>query len=385
MEAQTQVVQKYPCEKCGAELQYEPGTVVLKCAYCGHETRIAPTGTVEELPLESFFDRAVLNPVEESEKLIHCNTCAAEFTVAPNEVTKACPFCGSVVLVDTPPQHRIAPNAVLPFVLRDTRARDELGKWLGSRFWAPNDLKKLALKEGRLKGMYIPYWTFDSDTTTDYTGMRGIHYYETQTYTDSNGQTRTRQVRRTRWYPASGTVYLEFDDVLVLGSDAVPSKYGQRMQEWDLDSLSPWEPKFLVGFQALRYDRDLATCWANAQEMMQPIIDMEIRRDIGGDEQQIHTKDTSYDRNTFKHVLLPMYAASYRYRGKTYRVLVNGRNGTVHGEAPISFWKVFLAVLLGLIVLGTVFYFYNQSQSQGSGGQRSMPSGFSPDSVPGGF
>ncbi len=353
----------YPCEQCGAQLEYQPGTTTLRCPYCGHVTAIAPPSEmVEELDLRTHFDSSRLDTSLELERMVHCNSCAAEFSVPPTEVTQSCPFCGSNVVVAAEPENRITPNGVLPFGFREQQGREHLGKWLGSRFWAPNDLKQMALKEGKLKGMYIPYWTYDSETTTEYTGQRGDHYYETETYTDSDGDTQTRTVQRTAWSFAAGTVFVPFDDVLVLGSDAIPEKYGQRLLNWDLPSLVSYEKQYLVGFQTLRYSRDLQTCWFTAQEFMQPGIDQAIRVDIGGDEQRISSKDTVYENNTFKHLLLPVFAGSYRYRGKSFRVLVNGRTGDVQGEAPISFWKVFFAVLLGLIVVGTAIYFYSQSK-----------------------
>lgn len=355
---------RFPCANCGAQLVFQPGTTHLKCQYCGFEQDIVPEGDpVVELDIHAFSDKSRLDMEKEVDDVIHCNSCAAEFTVPANEVTKACPFCGSNVVVEAVQESRIKPNGILPFVLNDKRARDEVGKWLGSRFWAPNDLKKMALKEGQLKGMYIPFWTYDAFTETDYSGMRGEYYYVTVTDTDSEGRTRSRQERRTAWYPASGQVEVDFDDLLVLASNAIPEKYGRRLQQWDLSMVAPADKKFLVGFQTMRYSIDLENGFQIAEGMMVPKIDQAIRYDIGGDEQQIHSRDTRYYDVTFKHLLLPVWVGGYRYRGKSFRFLVNGRSGEIQGEAPISFWKVLIAVLLGLIVVGTIAYFYMQSQN----------------------
>lgn len=350
-------IQRYPCEQCGAQLTFEPGTTVLKCPYCAHETPIQPPDqAVEELDIYAFLDKANLNLELEKDRVLHCNNCAAEFTVPANQETQECPFCGSNVVVPTESEQRIIPNGVLPFVVPDKAARGHVQAWLNSRFWAPNDLKKLALKEGRLKGMYIPYWTFDAQTETDYTGMRGDHYYETESYTDSNGNRQTRQVQKTRWWPASGHVSVHFDDVLVLGSAAIPERYAQRLVKWELASVASFEPRFLVGFQSMRYDIDLTSGFARAQEFMQPAIDQAIRYDIGGDEQRISSKDTQYLDPTFKLLLLPIWVGGYRYRGKSFRFLVNGQSGEIQGEAPVSFWKVFFAVLLGLLLIGLIIF-----------------------------
>jgi hypothetical protein len=105
---------------------------------------------------------------------------------------------------------------------------------------------------------------------------------------------------------------------------------------------------------------------AVGRDRMQPGIDQAIRWDIGGDAQQILTKNTQYLNNTFKLLQLPVWVGGYRYRNKPYRFVVNGRTGEVQGEAPVSFWKVFFAVLLGLLIVGTIVYFSQQNKDGSS-------------------
>jgi hypothetical protein len=53
--------------------------------------------------------------------------------------------------------------------------------------------------------------------------------------------------------------------------------------------------------------------------------------------------------------LLPVWIASYRYSNKVYNFMVNGQTGKVQGEAPISWWKVLLTVLIVLLLLACIF------------------------------
>lgn len=359
--------QRYPCGQCGAQLEFKPGTTHLSCPYCGHEQDIpASIEQIEELNFADYIEGALLETIQESEQVLHCNNCGAEYTLPANQESGHCPFCGSNVVVPADPEKRIQPKSLLPFVITRPVAREKFSMWVGSRFWAPNDLKKLALEEGGLSGMYIPYWTYDSFTTTAYVGQRGEHYWVTESYTDSNGNRQTRQVRKTRWYPASGVVFVPFDDVLVLGSTHLPPKYAQALNSWDLQNLTPYQPQFLSGFQAMRYDVPLDQGFEKAKEFMAPVIHQAICRDIGGDEQRVIEAKTQYDRITFKHVLLPIWSGAYRYKGKSWSYLVNGQTGEIRGEAPISAWKVAIAVILGLIIAGTIIYFISQGESQSS-------------------
>ena len=87
----------------------------------------------------------------------------------------------------------------------------------------------------------------------------------------------------------------------------------------------------------------------------------DIKFDIGGDRQRISSVDTDVSAVTFKHVLLPVWLAAYKYRGQSYRFVVNGQSGRVQGERPYSAWKIAGAVVLGLIVAAGVAYLASQS------------------------
>jgi hypothetical protein len=97
--------------------------------------------------------------------------------------------------------------------------------------------------------------------------------------------------------------------------------------------------------------RDGAAGFARAREVIAPEIQINVRNDIGGDEQRIEGLSTSYYDVTFKHLLLPVYAGAYRYNGKLFQILVNGRTGEIQGARPYSFWKIALLVVFLLFVV----------------------------------
>ena len=93
-----------------------------------------------------------------------------------------------------------------------------------------------------------------------------------------------------------------------------------------------------------------------AEDLMEQMLIRDVKFDIGGDAQQISSMNTRYTDITFKHVLLPIWLASYRWQNKSYRVVVNGRTGQVAGERPYSIWKIAFAVVLGIAVAGAIGY-----------------------------
>ncbi len=355
----------FKCGSCAAQMEFKPGVQAQVCPYCGFENPIPQSEEdIRELDFLSYLrDHADQEESDESMTVI-CQECGAETTVDPEVVAEDCPFCGSPQVSTAQSGKKIKPKSLLPFQVTRDEAAAAFRKWITGLWFAPNCLKKMAQQDRRINGMYVPYWTYDSRTTSFYRGERGEHYWETQHYTTTeNGKTvhKTRQVRKTRWYPASGTVWASFDDVLVLASNSLPRKYTEKLEPWDLPNLVPYQDEYLSGFRAESYHIDLPQGFEIAQGVMDAHIRVLVCRDIGGDEQRIHSVKTQHDNVTFKHILLPVWISAYRYQNQAYRFLVNARTGEVQGERPYSWLKITLLVLAILAAVGVVFLMVQSS------------------------
>ncbi len=359
----------FKCANCAGQMTFSPGAKAQKCPYCGHENPIPDSDAdVHELDYVSHL-RQLADTEETTEQLtVTCQECGAATTTDPNIVARECPFCGSPLVATAHSQKLIQPRSLLPFHITRTQAQSSFRKWLSSRWFAPNSLKKMAQQDGKLKGIYVPFWTYDSRTTSAYRGERGEHYWETQHYTArENGKTvhKTRRVRKTRWYPASGTVQASFDDILILASNSLPRKYTEKLEPWDIENLVPYQDDYLSGFQAESYQVDLATGFESAQGIMDSHIRQRVRRDIGGDEQRIHSLSTQYHQVTFKHILLPVWISAYRCKNLVFRFLVNARTGEVQGERPWSWVKIALLTLVVLLIGGLIALIATNGSSVG--------------------
>lgn len=369
-QATQQKIHRYPCPACGANLLFEPKDGFLVCPYCGNKEAI-PT-TAEQIEERSYEQYLQVRP-EQLERLsadaleVQCQSCGALVTFTPPEVARQCDFCGAQIVAQPKiADPMLAPEAVLPFGITQQQASAGLRQWLSSRWFAPNALKHFAQPDA-IDGIYLPFWTYDSHTTSYYTGERGEHYYETETYYERDAQgnqvERTRQVRHTRWYNASGTVTRWFDDLLVPATVSLPQHRLDALEPWDLNELKPYDPAFLSGYKAQRYQVDLAQGFERAKQMASGVIASDVRRDIGGDEQRIHNIQTHYSGITFKHLLLPVYAGAYRFNQKVYQIVVNGRTGEIQGDRPYSYIKIALfataMLFLLLFILAVLSLFKN--------------------------
>ncbi|WP_102108244.1 TFIIB-type zinc finger domain-containing protein [Oceaniglobus roseus] len=356
---------RFPCDACGADMRFDPARGLMVCDHCGNETpvngpkpQLAP---IRELDFRAAIEARLPEAEMEETRVTSCPNCGAEIGFKPDVHATECPFCATPVVTGTGANRHIKPRGLVPFALDEGQARQAMTDWLGSLWFAPNGLTEYARKGRRMQGIYVPYWTFDAGTESDYRGERGIVYYETQTVM-RDGKRETVQVERVRWYSAAGRVARFFDDVLVLASKSLPKTYTDALQPWDLTALTPYAPAFLAGFRAEAYQVELTDGFTEARAIMDRQIERDVRFDIGGDRQRIHDIQTRISDVTFKHVLLPVWLAAYKYKGTTYRFVVNGQTGRVQGERPWSAVKIALAVIAGLIVAGVFGYFYAQNR-----------------------
>ncbi len=347
--------QQFPCAQCGADLRYAVGTEHLVCDYCSHENII----DIEHTPIQELdFRQGVADQISteqlETTQVAKCTTCGAQVQFEANIHADACPFCASVLVTDTGAHRHFKPAGILPFAVTQRDAQQSLSKWLGSRWFAPSGLKKYARAGQELNGIYTPYWTFDADTTSSYRGQRGDVYYVDRyvtVMTDKGPRRQLQRVPQIKWTRAAGRVRRFFDDVLVIASKALPSHAADALEPWDLHAMVPYTESYLAGFRAEAYTIDLRDGFAAARGEMDLQIRRDVRFDIGGDQQRVESVDTDFGDVTFKHVLLPLWIAAYKYRDKTYRFVINGRNGRVYGERPYSAWKIIAAVIFGAIAM----------------------------------
>jgi ribosomal protein S27E len=351
---------KFSCPACGGESQWNPAKQALVCPFCG---TTAP-GKLEQTPGGDAIIRehdlvTALRGIPDAsrgwqaEKVsVKCQSCQAISVFDPAHVGQRCDFCGSSALVPYEEiKESIRPESLLAMKLSETQVRDAIRKWYGSRWFAPNKLKGSALTD-TVKGVYIPYWTFDAQVHADWTAESGYHYYETEHYTDAQGKRRSRQVQKTRWVPSAGSVDHFFDDELVPASRGVQMDLLRRVEPFPTKELTSYNAGFLSGWVVERYQIDLLAAAQQSRQQMESEMHGLCAREVPGDTHRFLNVDCDFAGQTFKHILVPIWLLNYHYGAKNFQVIINGYTGAMAGQYPKSFWKILLAVLGALILAG---------------------------------
>ena len=351
---------KNKCPNCGADLKFLPGTNKLKCSNCDSEFEInsLEQGKLdnEEIDYASTIKKLKNENVSlNKERVIHCQDCGGLITLHAKTISTSCPFCGSSrVVVEDEQDEALKINGVVPFALTENDVYELFQKWLKKKFFVPRKIKKGKTKPS-FEGFYIPFFTFDSNTSSLYTAYRGDYYYTTKTVKTSNG-TRTVTERHTRWTYVSGKIDEEFDDVLVCGTSNALNSYIYKINNYDFTKMEKYQESFLLGYYSERSSISLESGFDEAKNIMCNRIRSLCVSDIGGDTYRSLNFKTNYKDVTFKQIMAPIYNGHYIYNKKRYNFICNGQNGNFTGKSPVSPVKVAILSIFILIILVFIAY-----------------------------
>ncbi|PJO43198.1 hypothetical protein [Lysinibacillus xylanilyticus] len=345
------------CPSCSASIEFNPATGKLTCPYCGYETEIAaPEKQEEKVAQEMDFEMAEKRGnfnwgVEK--KTVICKSCAAETIYDALQVADSCPYCGSNQVMEASAENTLAPNGVCAFEITDKQAGENFQSWIKGKWFTPRAAKDSA-KPDSFKGVYLPYWTFDTKTSSRYSARYGRH----RTVTDKEGNTRTE----TDWYSTSG-FYQEFiDDHLISATTRYDRNMMRKIEPFNLLNNKAYKPEYVSGFLSERYSIGLQDGWSQAKgeisNHLNAQITSKIRWEHNADVVSNLNFSTTHDDITYKYLMLPIWLSSFRYKEKIYRFMVNGQTGRVGGDAPISPLRVTIAVILSLIAITIIWYFF---------------------------
>ena len=339
------------CPQCGGVMDFDPNIGGMACPYCGYEEEIVKeAASAAELEFDKAENTGNCDWGAQKKQII-CKSCGAETIYDALEVASECPYCGSNQVMEAADDNTIAPGGVVPFSITNEQASANFKQWIGKKFFCPK-LAKQSAEPDAFTGIYLPYWTFDTDTFSRYSGKYGIDRKEK--YKDSQGNVQEKTV--TDWHRTSGTYKLAIDDELVQGSERHDSAMLKGLEPFETDKNVPYKPEYVAGFAAERYSVGLKAAWEKAKESISRKIKSNVTSKIIQENHADHAKDvkvsTTFNKITYKYLMLPIWCSSFKYQDKVYQFMVNGQTGKVYGKTPISVGKVILVIVIVLAIIG---------------------------------
>lgn len=345
------------CPNCGATVTYDPATLNMTCDFCGFSKTLpkpGEAGVVEEVDFHTAVQRQSQNWGTKKKSVV-CQQCGGETIYDEADTAACCPFCGSTSVMPVDDDENVmAPGGVVPFEITKEKAAELFRNWMSHKWFAPDAAKK-GCEAKNFNGLYLPYWTYDSQTTSSYSAKLGFEY-------KVKGPNNTTQTK-IRWRNYSG-IYDEFiDDMTVYASKKTTDANIKKVSIFDFKKLRPYAPEFIAGFAAERYTVGLDEGWNLAkvqiQQLLKDHLSSKLRSQYRADRVSEVRLSTTYDKITFKYLLAPIWLANFKFNDKTYNIAINGQTGKIAGKTPISPIKVGIAVVLAIIAIVVVFILLN--------------------------
>ncbi|MBN2023959.1 MAG: zinc ribbon domain-containing protein [Pirellulales bacterium] len=326
------------------------------CAHCG-----APVEAADRFCPACGGTQPVEAPSEPAgpARRFACKNCGAQVAVDPNQRSYTCAFCDSTYVVELPAEDasREPPEFVIGFGVTHEAAQEKFRRWIAENGWfRPGDLKSARIEE-KLKGVYLPFWSFSMLAESDWSADVGEYWYRTETYTTiQNGKTvtRTRRVRETEWWGLSGRHHRYYSGYLVSGSRGLPQRDADRLNPFHLAALRRYAPYYLAGWLSEEYSVQRADALATCQQEFHRREQSNVAAHLPGDTSRDVNVRTVFSQINSDLILLPVYLLSYRYRNKLYRFLVNGQTGKTVGDKPVSWRRIGLAVAAAALAVVAV-------------------------------
>ncbi len=333
------------CEICGGELRYEPYKKVLVCKFCAHEQAIKRTRkNVEEINISKLNKLFADTDWGVETKIVECKNCGGKTVSETIQKTTYCVFCGSQHVVTNEESAGVRPQGLVPFELDETEAKKRMSRWIKRRWLAPNDLSEgIMIKD--TKSVYIPYWTFDSLTKSNYSIDVGV------VYKDHRGH------YRTRWVNETGSIQKRYNDFLRVGSNTKIDHILRRIEPFRTksDEVIDYEPSYLVGCMARKYTIEPNIAWDEFKEEVYDDLELTVKVSVGAIKYKNFFQNIEYNESSFKYIMLPVYITTYKYRNSFYTMVVNGQTKKVDGTFPTSIYKT--TAIIGIPSLIILIYF----------------------------
>ena len=344
-------VVEFKCPQCGADTAYSAADGGLTCSHCGYYE--APQKAVVGKQASEFeftvqtLERSAQGWGEQRKEMA-CQSCGAQTSVPVDKLSHTCPFCGSnKVIQRQAPQDVLRPRFLVPFKLETSACQPIARDFLGSSWMTPSKLRQVS-KIGGFTGIYLPFWTFDSVTTSDWKAEVG--HQETRRYFE-DGEWKSRTITVWRW--ESGRARLKIDDLVVPGTARLSTLLIERIRDFDLSALAPYEPEYLAGLQAQSYDVPLEKAWDEGRRQMREQTRQACLSQASTSQVRNFSMSLDFADESWRYILLPVYLANYTYDGKPYQVMINGQTGSISGQRPVDWTKIWLVI--GLLLLPGLF------------------------------
>ena len=341
---------EYKCPNCGGSMEFDTATQNMKCPFCDSVFNIADLqqmdqGLDAQKPDEFDWHTAQTQEWSAEEangmSVFVCKSCGGEIVGDETTAATFCPYCGNPVVMTGRLAGALKPNYVIPFKLDKNDAKKKLRDYIAKKKFAPSAFKtENHLDE--IKGIYVPFWLFDSDTAA------AVSFEGTQVRKWSDSE---YNYTETSYFDVFRSGVMRFENIPVDGSEKMPDDLMESIEPFDFSDAAPFQTAYLSGFFADKYDVSMEQSVERANARVKVSAENTLASTANG-YVTLTPKSTSVQvqNGVAKYALYPVWLLNTSYRGEKYTFAMNGQTGKFIGNLPVD--KKKLAALFSGVSLG---------------------------------
>lgn len=329
----------YECPNCGAALTFNAAEHGFSCDFCLSKfTReeVLNANTREKIREQEAANEAFNAQMNEYE----CKQCGAHVIADDHTVASTCAYCHNPIVLVGRLSGEMKPQKIIPFGYDKAAAEEKFFGFVKKKWFVP---KAFFVKEQveKIAGIYYPFWVTDVNTDSR------IQAHGTRVRTWRTGN---REYTETSHYEIYRRGKIHFEDLTTAALSEADKKMLEGILPYPSAALEEFSMPYLSGYAAKKRDIEQDDIKGELKGRIENYSERILRATIGS-----YTTLHVYGRNSrvlnshWDYSLLPVWVLTYRdeKRGKTYVYTMNGHTGKVHGELPVSRWK--LAALFGAV------------------------------------
>lgn len=326
----------FKCRNCGGNVVYSPEKHKMLCPFCESEES-------QEVQISSGA-------------ISICPDCGGEVPVKEHTAAIQCPYCSNYLILDERVEGKYLPKMMIPFQIGKEACKQMLRDKFRKKVFAPTDF----LSEVRLNSMegdYVPFWFYDYDVSADYQG-EGT---KVRSWTSGN-----MRYTETSYYDVRRNVDVSFRNIPVDASVQMPDDVMDLMEPYDYGQLMDFDPKYMSGFCAEKYNVEAGAVENRAKQKMTEDTVTLVREQVSGYSNVRQKRNDIQVRGAWQYYgLLPVWKYLYQYHNVEYPFYVNGQTGKIVGTVPVSAKKVLayactlwgcLTVLVGCVSVWALLF-----------------------------
>lgn len=334
---------EHKCPNCGAYVEFDSGTQMMKCPYCDSEfaTDVFDSVLADDSMDWDKNDKSAEFDQNDNMNAYVCNSCGGEIITDSTTSATHCPYCDSPVVMTGRVSGTLKPDYIIPFKLDKKAAIDGFNAHLLNKKLLPKIFKDQNHIE-EIKGVYVPFWLFDATADAD------VKYHAIKRRSWSTSDYIYTEHSHYRIYRSGN---LSFTSVPVDGSTKMADDLMESVEPFDLKQAEPFNTAFLSGFVADKYDVDKNMSIPRANERIKQTTEDTFRDTVCG-YSSVETEASSvrFTNSAAHYALYPVWILNTVWNGERFTFAMNGQTGKFVGNLPCdkkAYFKYLTAVFAG--------------------------------------